>query len=189
LCTAIGEIDMLTSTLQGGAELRALEPWQASEFAEFVARNRAHLAPWLPWATRITDAAGARDFLRAYADRAAADEGRIYGIWLDDVLVGGTLFRVFDAAGGVCEIGVWLAPEAQGRGLINRAARLMIDWAISRGIARVEWHTVPDNVRSKAAAQRLGMTREGVLRQAFELNGVRHDVEIWSLLATDHKAA
>jgi RimJ/RimL family protein N-acetyltransferase len=177
---------MLTSRLPDGAELRGLEPWQASEFAEYVARNRAHLAPWLPWATRITDEASAREFLQRYADRTAADEGRIYGIWLDEVLVGGTLFRIFDAAAGVCEIGVWLAPEAQGRGLINQAARLMIGWAIDiRGIARVEWHTVPDNVRSKAAAQRLGMTRDGVLRQAFEMNGVRQDVEIWSLLKRD----
>jgi RimJ/RimL family protein N-acetyltransferase len=181
---------MLTLALQDGAELRALEPWQADEFAGYVARNRAHLAPWLPWATSITDADGARQFLRRYADRQAVDAGRIYGIWLNGALVGGTLFRTFDAAAGVCEIGVWLAPEAQGHGLINRAARLMIDWAIEiRGIARVEWRTVPENERSKAAAQRLGMTREGVLRQAFELNGVRHDVEIWSLLAADHKPA
>jgi ribosomal-protein-serine acetyltransferase len=177
---------MLTSTLQDGAELRALEPWRAGEFAAYVERHRAHLAPWLPWATSITDADGARRWLQAYADRQAADTGRIYGIWLDGVLVGGALFRVFDADAGVCEIGVWLAPDAQGRGLVTKAAQTMIDWAIrERGIARVEWHTVPDNVRSRAVARRLGMTCDGVLREAFELNGTRHDVEVWSLLATD----
>jgi ribosomal-protein-serine acetyltransferase len=177
---------MLTSALRAGAELRALEPWRAGEFADFIRRNRAHLAPWLPWATTITDEAGARDFLQAYADRQAVDAGRIYGIWLDGALVGGTLFRVFDANAGVCEIGVWLSAEAQGRGLVHQAARSMIDWAIDeRGITRVEWRTVSENVRSRAAAQRLGMTREGTLRQASELNGVRHDVEIWSLLAAD----
>jgi RimJ/RimL family protein N-acetyltransferase/uncharacterized glyoxalase superfamily protein PhnB len=179
---------MLTSTLQDGAELRALEPWRAGEFAAYIERHRAHLAPWLPWATSITDADGARRWLQAYADRQAADTGRIYGIWLDGVLVGGALFRVFDADAGVCEIGVWLAPDAQGHGLVTKAAQTMIDWAIrERGIARVEWHTVPDNVRSKAVARRLGMTCDGVLREAFELDGTRSDVEVWSLLATDRR--
>jgi len=60
----------------------------------------------------------------------------------------------------------------------------MIDWAIgTRGLARVEWHCAVDNQRSIAVAQRLGMTREGVLRSAFSLDGARQDVEVWSLLA------
>jgi RimJ/RimL family protein N-acetyltransferase len=50
-------------------------------------------------------------------------------------------------------------------------------------MARVEWRVVPDNLRSIAVAKRLGMTPEGVLRQAFPGDGVRHDIEVWSLLA------
>jgi RimJ/RimL family protein N-acetyltransferase len=174
---------VLTHPLGEGAELRALEPWRAEEFAAHVARERDHLAPWLPWARSITDAAGARAFLQNYADRQAADGGRIYGLWVDGTLSGGTLFRVFDAPSGVCEIGVWAAAGVQGRGLIGRAARHMIDWAVTeRGMSRVEWRCVPDNTRSIAAARRLGMTREGVLRGAFPFGGVRHDIEVWSLV-------
>lgn len=177
---------MLSMSLGSDAELRALEPWQAVEFAAFIDGAREHLAPWLPWATMITDEAGARAFLQRYADKQATDTGRIYGIWLGDRLVGGALFRIFDAESGVCEIGVWLAPEAQGRGLITQAARQIIDWAFRvRGITRVEWHCTPDNERSRAVAERLGMRRDGVLRSAFPLNGKRHDVEVWSLLAAD----
>jgi len=174
---------MLTLSLGDGAELRALEPWQAAEFANFVDGAREHLAPWLPWVTSITDEAQARAFLQRYAERQAADEGRIYGIWLDGRLVGGTLYRIFDVHAGVCELGVWLAPEAEGRGLVTRAARHMIAWAFERGLQRVEWNCAVDNKRSIAVAQRLGLTRDGVLRSAFPVNGVRQDVEVWSLLA------
>ena len=175
---------MFAYPLGGGAELRPLEPWQAAEFAEHVARSRAHLAPWLPWATTVTDEESARQFLRRYAEAQANDAGRIYGIWLDEVLVGGTLFRVFDVGAGSCEVGVWLAPEAEGRGLITRAVRHMIDWAVGvRGMARVEWRTLPHNHRSIAGATRQGMTHEGVLRLAFPIRGIRQDVEVWSLLA------
>jgi RimJ/RimL family protein N-acetyltransferase len=175
---------MLSYPIADGAELRALEPWHATELAAYLDRTRDHLAPWLPWATAVTDVDSARAFLQRYANDQAADTGRIYGIWVDGELVGGTLFRVFDTRFGVCEIGVWLAAEVEGRGLITRAARHMIDWAVrDRGMGRVEWRTVPHNARSQAVAKRLGMTREGVLREAFPLGGVRHDVEVWSLLA------
>jgi RimJ/RimL family protein N-acetyltransferase len=174
---------MLAIALADNAELRALEPWQAAEFAAHVEHARAHLAPWLPWASAVVDEDSARGFLQRYADEQARDGGRVYGIWLDGGLVGGTLFRVFEPRFGVCEIGVWLAPEAQGRGLVTRAAQRMIEWAFDvRGMARVEWRTVPENARSIATAKRLGMSLDGVLRQAYPVNGVRHDVEVWSLL-------
>jgi ribosomal-protein-serine acetyltransferase len=177
---------VLTCPLTEGAELRALEPWQAEELAAYIERNRAHLAPWLPWARSITDVDGARSWLQRYADEQARGGGRMLGIWLDGELVGGILFRIFDTASGMCELGAWLSPEAEGRGLVSAAARQLTDWAIRvRGINRVEWHTVPENSRSIAVAKRLGMTREGLLRQAFPFGGVRHDLEIWAILAEE----
>ncbi|GIH10429.1 N-acetyltransferase [Rhizocola hellebori] len=180
---------MLALDLGGGAELRALEPWNADEFAAHVAQARDHLKPWIPFASRVVDAQTARDLLQRFADKQAHDEGRLYGIWIDGVLSGGTLFKTFDSVGGVCEIGVWLAPQAQGRGLISATARLMIDWAFrARGMHRVEWHTDPLNERSKAVAKRLGFTYEGTHRSDFVINGERHDSEVWSLLSSDPRA-
>ncbi|HEY1916900.1 MAG TPA: GNAT family protein [Streptosporangiaceae bacterium] len=174
---------MLSYSLGDGAELRSLEPWNAAEFIAAVERDRAHLAPWLPW-SGIKDEESARAMLQNYADRQAQDSGRIYGIWLDGKLSGGVLFRVFSAEAGSCEVGVWLAAEAEGRGLVTRAVRHMIDWAFhERGIARVEWQTSAANERSIAVARRLGMSKDGTLRQAFMLNGTRVDVEVWSVLA------
>jgi ribosomal-protein-serine acetyltransferase len=176
---------MLSLDLGDGAELRPLEPWQAAEFAAYVDAHRGHLRPWLPWAVSITDEESARGFLQRYADRQAADEGRIYGLWEHGRLVGGTLFRVFDVAGSSCEIGVWLAADALGRGLVTRAARAMVAWAVDdRGIRRVEWHCVPENLPSRAVAERLGMQLEGVQRQAFEHDGRLWDVELWALVAS-----
>lgn len=177
---------MFVVALGDGAEIRPLEPWQAAEFAAYIDKHRAHLAPWLPWAVRITDTDGAREFLQRYAERQATDSGRIYSIWLDGEMVGGALFRVFDTDSGTCEIGVWISPGAEGRGLITRTTQRLIDWAIDeRGLNRVEWRCAPQNTRSIAVATRLGLTREGVLRQSFPFNGELWDVEVWSLLAQD----
>ncbi|MER5815692.1 GNAT family N-acetyltransferase [Streptomyces californicus] len=171
------------------AELRPLEVWQDEEFLAHMDRARELVDPWIPFASFATDRESARALLRRYAEKQAADTGRLYGIWLEGTLVGGVLFRIFDTASGNCEIGVWLEPAAQGRGLITRAAERLIDWAVyDRGMHRVEWDASAANTRSIAVAKRLGMTRDGVIRQNYLYQGVRHDSEIWSVLAPEWKA-
>ncbi|MEV4759412.1 GNAT family protein [Micromonospora sp. NPDC049559] len=177
---------MFVIDLGDGAELRPLEPWQAEEFLAHMDRARATVDPWIPWASRSTDLDSARATLQRYADLAARDAGRLYGIWLDGMLVGGTMFVSFDATYGVCEIGCWLEPAGRGRGLITRAATHLVDWAVRvRGIHRVEWHCRTDNTASGNVARRLGMRLDGVLREEFLHQGVRYDTEVWSLLAPE----
>ncbi|GAA2634506.1 GNAT family protein [Actinomadura fulvescens] len=177
---------MLTHALEENTELRPLEPWQAEEFAAHVDRVRDDLLPWIPFARKVVDVESARAFLQSYADRQAADRGRIYGIHADGEMVGGVLFRVFEPSDGVCEVGVWLAPEVRGRGLVTTAVRHMIDWAMNvRGMARVEWRCDPANANSRAAAKRIGFTHEATLRSAWMLDGERRDEEIWVLLKDD----
>ncbi|ALG15246.1 GCN5 family acetyltransferase [Kibdelosporangium phytohabitans] len=175
--------------LAENTELRALEPWNAEEFAQNIDRVRDYIGPWVGMAHMVTDTDSGRTVLQRYADKQAAGNGRIYGIWIDGKLMGGTLFRTFDAANSMCEIGVWLDPAATGGGLITRACRHMIDWAVCvRGMSRVEWRCSPENERSGAVAQRLGMTLEGVLRSEYPLGGVRQDAQVWSLLAAEWRA-
>ncbi|MEV6148226.1 MULTISPECIES: GNAT family N-acetyltransferase [unclassified Streptomyces] len=166
------------------ARLRPLEPWHAQEFLAHIDRARPSVDPWIPWATLSTGLASATAVLQRYADKQAEDSARIYGIWLDGTLVGGVMFTRFDRASGVCEIGCWLEAAGEGRGLVTRACRALIDWAFTeRGMNRVEWWVSAGNTRSIEVARRLGMTRDGVLRQRFPHQGVRHDSEVWSVLA------
>lgn len=177
---------MFVIELGAGAELRPLEPWQAGEFLAHMDRARETVDPWIPFASRSTDLDTARQTLQRYTDLRARDAGGIFGIWLDGVLVGGTMFVSFDAATGVCEIGCWLEPAGRGRGLITGAARILIDWAFEkRGLHRVEWQCRPDNVASSNVARRLGMTLEGVLRGNFPYRGIRHDTQVWAILAPE----
>jgi ribosomal-protein-serine acetyltransferase len=181
---------MFTIDLGDGGELRPLEPWQAEEFLAHIDRARDSVDPWIPWASFSTDLASATATLQRYADLQARDAGRLLGIWLDGILVGGTMFVAFDTRTGNCEIGCWLEPAATGRGLITRAARVLVDWALNtRGMHRVEWHCRRDNTASSAVARRLGMRLEATLREAYPYRGVRYDNEIWALLASDRAAA
>ena len=168
------------------AQLRPLEPWQAEEFLAHMDRARPNTDPWIPWASRSTDLDSARRTLQGYADKQADDTGRIYGIWLDGALVGGTMFPHFDVARGSCEIGVWCEAAGQGKGLITAAVRKLIDYAlIERDLHRVEWINSTVNLRSRAVAQRVGMHLDGVLRGYTQYRGERLDAELWSILAPE----
>ncbi|GAA2782397.1 GNAT family protein [Kitasatospora sp. CM 4170] len=181
---------MFAVPLTDNAELRPLEPWQAPEFFAHIERARAHMDPWIGWAGRSTDLDSARATLQGYADRQAADAGRLFGIWLDGTLVGGTMFVSFSTATATAEIGVWTEPAGEGRGLVGAAVRHLIDYAFTvRGLHRLEWHTSPDNVRSQALARRVGMTLDGTLRESYLNNGVFHDAQIWSILAHEWQPA
>ncbi|MFG3102718.1 GNAT family N-acetyltransferase [Streptomyces sp. NPDC048182] len=173
-----------------GAELRPLEVWHAEEFLAHLERGRDFVNRYVPFGSKAVDADSARDLLRTWADRRAADTGSLHGLWLDGTLVGGVLFPAFDAATGVCEIGCWLEPAGTGRGLVTRGCRVLIDWAFhQRGMHRVEWHAAPENIPSGKAARRLGFTHEGVLREVFPHRGVRQSADVFSLLAPEWRAA
>lgn len=171
------------------AELRPLEPWHAGEFLANIDRGREFIGRYIALPDVIVDLESSRSYLRSYAEKAATDTGGIYGIWTGDKLLGGVLFRTMDIAHGTAEAGCWLEPSAVGRGLVTRAARAIIDWAVEeRGIHRVEWHASAANEASLAVARRLGMVRDGVLRESYVYRGERHDMEVWSVLAPEWRA-
>ncbi|MGW1467322.1 GNAT family N-acetyltransferase [Streptomyces sp. NPDC002308] len=177
---------MFTLLLREGVRLGELEVWHAEEFAAHLDRAHEHIRPWVGPAFLTGDVDGARATLQRYARRKADDGARLYGIWRSEVLVGGVMFTDFDASFGSCEIGCWLEPSAEGHGLITQACGTLLDWAFTtRGLHRAEWHCRADNDRSSAVAKRLGMSLEGVRREAWPYEGVRHDKQLWAVLAPE----
>ncbi|MGH4034391.1 GNAT family N-acetyltransferase [Actinomycetota bacterium Odt1-20B] len=180
---------MFAISLGDGAELRPFEPWQAADLLALCDRSREYAGAWVPLTVLAEDLESARRILQTYADKQAADTGRLCGIWQDGALVGGVLFRIFDVPNETCEVGIWLEPSAAGRGLAQRASRAVIDWAVhERGMHRVEWLVSSRNTPSIRVAKNLGMTKDGVLRESFPWQGIRHDMEVWSVLAPEWKA-
>lgn len=166
------------------ARIADLEPWHAEEFAQLFQRHGADFYAWLPW-EGFEQVEAARGFLEGFA-KSRADGRRIYGIWVDDELLGATLFPGFNARSRTAEVGVLLAAPARGRGIVTRTVAAMLDWAVTeRGMLRVEWKCAPGNEPSRRLAERLGFTHEGTLREAFPVRDERQDLEVWALLARE----
>ena len=79
----------------------------------------------------------------------------------------------------------WVNASDRGRGVASRALGLVADWSFAKGIQRLFLVIHPENAASNRLAQRMGFTREGVLRSYEPIKGERPDLVSWSLLPSD----
>jgi ribosomal-protein-alanine N-acetyltransferase len=79
----------------------------------------------------------------------------------------------------------WVTASARQRRVASRALGLVADWGFSKGIQRLFLVIHPENVASNRLAERMGFTREGVLRSYEPVKDQRPDLVSWSLLPGD----
>lgn len=167
-------------------ELRLLQLQHAETMQRLTEANRAYLARWLPWAETETTLEQTQDFIRRSLQRFADGNGFDAGIWYRGELAGAIGLHYVDRRNRRTEIGYWLAEPLQGRGIVTRACRALIDYAFGPlGLNRVEIRCAVGNHRSRAIPVRLGFREEGVLRQWAWLNGRFEDMVVYGLLASE----
>lgn len=180
---------MFTHRIDDDLELRLYEDADADELYATMDANRAHLRRWLPWLDAMQSVEYEREFIRNNRARFAAENGFNAGIWHAGRLVGGVGFHYIDRANRKTEMGYWLAEAAQGQGVMTRAARAMIGQALGPWkLNRVILYAATENRRSRAVAERLGFTLEGVARDGEWLYDRFVDLAAYALLARDWKA-
>jgi ribosomal-protein-alanine N-acetyltransferase len=87
---------------------------------------------------------------------------------------------------GVAQFGYWVDPEQRDRGVATTALRLVTRWTLRElEPARLQLFTDVDNEISMRVAERAGFTREGTLRNWYDLRGERRDAVMFSLLPGD----
>jgi ribosomal-protein-serine acetyltransferase len=168
-----------------GCHLRLLEESDAEELYRLVDANRDHLAEWMPWAAGQT-LEGTANFISAARRRHAERNGFEMALVLDERMIGAAGFAGIDWVARGTIIGYWLAEEHQGRGLMTRAVRALVDHAFGElELHRVEIQAAEGNLRSRGIPERLGFTQEGIRREAESVGGRYLDLVVYGLLATD----
>ena len=108
-----------------------------------------------------------------------ADKAHLfYAVYdLETEAYGGVLsfLRIAPQAGSI-EVGnINFAPSLQRTRAATEALYLTMEWAFGAGYRRFEWKCNALNLPSRAAGQRLGLSYEGVFRQALVVKGRNRD--------------
>ena len=123
---------------------------------------------------------------------------RVLAPWRTDptwvLVVGETVIGVIDlnisVAHETAELGYTLDPAHWGKGFMPEAARAVVAWCFEeRRLAKVFATVDARNTRSLRVVEKLGMTREGVLRRHIKRQEVRIDEVYYGVLLEEWDAA
>ncbi|MBR2565764.1 MAG: GNAT family N-acetyltransferase [Paenibacillus sp.] len=110
-------------------------------------------------------------------------EGYEFAIVLkkEDLLIGGAGLHLTEQTNA--EIGYVLHPAHQGNGYVTEACRALLQFGFRElGVHRIYAKCRPENPASVRVMQRIGMQREGVLREHWFYKGRYHDSVLYSIL-------
>jgi len=135
-----------------------------------------------------TTVAGFERFIEWTHRERAAGNYVCFGMVPDgyDQAVGLFQVRQLNASFQTAEWGFAISSTFWGTGLFIESARAVATFTFTAiGVDRLEARSCVQNGRGNGALQKLGATREGVLRQSFLRNTEYHDQVLWALLAAD----
>jgi RimJ/RimL family protein N-acetyltransferase len=149
-------------------------------------RNDERVARWQSW-SRPYSLERAQAAITAMADDTPGQPGHGVNLALreNDALVGDLYVHVLAEAAHTADLGITLAPHAQGRGLATEAVTAVVDALFGDGeVVKAIAYVDPRNEPSLALFDRLGFRREGYLSQSFrEADGSYADEVLFGLTA------
>ena len=158
------------------------ESWTVTPLHELIEKNLDRLREWEPWAQGEQTQAGLASFTAFEMHQWVEGKSLPAAIVSDGRVVGSVGARI-DGYARIADVGYWIDKDAEGRGLVTRAVRALIEHLhTDRGIRRIEIRAAVDNVRSRAVAERLGFTLERVLRSAQVVGDQVNDVALYALI-------
>jgi len=165
----------------------ALRRFHPGDVATFVAyRSSEQVARFQSWDSPYPREAGER-----FIQEIAKDHPDTPGQWFQFAvgpratgqLIGDCAAMPQAADPRQCEIGFTIAPDYQGRGYATEAVGLLLNYLFTeRGKHRIAAYCDPRNAASVALLERLGMRREGHLRESTWAKGEWTDDLVYGLL-------
>ena len=165
--------------------LRRMLVSDAADMYEYACRS--DVTRYLTWKPH-PDAAYTREYLQYLGGRYHV--GMFYD-WAivyepDRKMVGTCGFTSFQCNSDCAEVGYVLNPSYWGRGIASEALSRVLQFAFEElGVNRVEARFMDGNARSQRVMEHVGMTFEGMLREAMLVKGTYVNVGMCSILRSE----
>ncbi|UVJ43366.1 GNAT family N-acetyltransferase [Pseudomonas sp. LS1212] len=168
-------------TVSESIQLEVADAKFSEQIYETVRRNKEHLSTFLDWPKQVTRPTDSRHFMTSAAASHAAATSKTFVILFNDTPIGIIGFNSIDKQGKTASIGYWLDEQFQGRGIISKSLKCLLENASRNNfLNHFTLKCATHNKKSNSVALRNGFTFEGILKEAEIINGVYHDQNIYS---------
>lgn len=149
-----------------------------------IDENRDYLKTWLPFVVNLQSVADEEKFLSSLSALPYEERNIVFMIEQAGELCGLIGFVNTDTANHKTEIGYWLLPRHQGKGVMTQCVKELCLWAAEkRQMNRIQIKCAVGNQPSNAIPQRLNFKFEGIERDGELLSsGLYTDINIYSIL-------
>jgi ribosomal-protein-serine acetyltransferase len=148
-----------------------------------VDENRAHLRRFLPWLDTTRAASDMAAFRARVVSQEQEGSGLARIIERDGAIAGVVAFNHIDQLNHHAELGYWIDRRLEGHGVCRRACAGLIAFAFDAlQLNRITIAAAVENRKSRALAERLGFSFEGVRREAEWLYDHYVDHALYGLL-------
>ena len=165
----------------------------AATLDDAIRESLPDLNQWLPWARMDYNTADTSAFLRESTLAWKEDRAWDYSIRLTEDPqrhIGNISFWTVSKLGKIFEVGYWVRSGEASKGYCTEAVEKILDEAFNHlGYHKAVLRIAVGNDPSDRVAQKLGFTREGVLREELLIRGNWVDHSHWSLLDREYRAA
>ena len=168
--------------------VRPYRPDDVPLLYEAVRESISEVAPWLRWCHQDYALEESRGWIETRAEAWA--QGTDYDFALIDPshgrLLGGCGLNYLNRVYRFANLGYWVRSSQTRRGVATAAARCVAAFGFHElGLIRIEIVAATANTASQRVAEKLGATREGVLRNRMPVHDRVHDAVMFSLIPSD----
>lgn len=146
--------------------------------------ERSEMRQWLPF----VDATEQVDDILTYINLVKETENTQYALLYDGEHIGLAGFNVADSVNHRIEIGYWMSPHYEGKGIMTETVKELIKIAFfEKNMNRIQIRVAVGNEKSSRIPERLGFTLEGVERDGELLvDNQFADIRVYSLLKKEY---
>lgn len=174
---------MYKAIIDEDSYISILELRHSQEFYELINNSRESIRQWLEFPDITNNVGDTETFIKRSLNRFANNNGYWAGIWHKGQIAGSIGFLKIDEESKRTEIGYWLGSKFEGIGLMSKACEIFVTHAFNElDLRKIEIGVATNNIKSRAIPERLGFTKEGVIRSYEMLHDQYLDRVIYGLL-------
>jgi ribosomal-protein-serine acetyltransferase len=142
-------------------------------------KDRDILRQWLPFVDFTKEENDSKSFIETTITSA----DKTFVILYKEQFAGLIGIKDIDNLSRKGEMGYWISPEFQNKGIVTLSAKRLIEYAFcDLNLNRLQINAAVGNAQSNRVAQKLNFKHEGIIRDGVLLDSGYSDMNMYSLL-------